>query len=77
MTVAFNSGFREDFGQVLKNQREEVGLSQRQFANFLNISPQVLSDYESNKAKPSKEILKKISMFFTVDEDYYARIPKL
>lgn len=53
----------------LKNLRKEIGLTQKQVAEKLNISQQTYSDYENCKTEPTSEILIEIATFFEVSVD--------
>ncbi|MBL7575559.1 Helix-turn-helix [Peptoniphilus asaccharolyticus DSM 20463] len=54
----------------IKNLREEKGLSQKELANYLNISNSTLSQYESGVRVPSDDIKIKIARYFNVTTDY-------
>ena len=45
----------------LKNQRLKCGLSQKQIADYLNITPQSVSKWENGDALPSIEFLPKMA----------------
>src|SRR5919204_1739753 len=47
----------EDVGQELRAQREEKGLSLRELARRLSISPSALSQIETGKSRPSVSTL--------------------
>src|SRR5919204_3720910 len=47
----------EDVGQELRAQREEKGLSLRELARRLGISPSALSQIETGKSRPSVSTL--------------------
>ena len=67
------------FNKNLKNIRLKQGISQKQVADYLNISPQSVSKWEKNEALPSIEYLPKlaevlkceINDFFVVDEETF------
>ena len=42
------------FGEILKEARRELKLSQEQFAHELSVSFTTLNRWENNKAKPSR-----------------------
>jgi transcriptional regulator with XRE-family HTH domain len=75
--AAFNSGFREDFPLVIRNQRQNLGLSQYQLAEFLKINPNTYRTYELGSRKPKNEVLNRIAQFYDVPVDFYARKPKI
>ncbi len=53
----------------LKDLRKEVGLSQKQVAEILNISQQTYSDYENCKTEPTSDTLLQIAICFGVSVD--------
>ncbi len=58
------------FGNRLKTLRENHNLSQKEFANILNIANSTLSQYESDKRVPSDEVKLQIAKYFNVTTDY-------
>ena len=48
----------------LKQLREQYHYSQKEVANRLNISPSIVSGYETGERTPSTEILLKISSLY-------------
>ncbi|EHL11171.1 hypothetical protein HMPREF9629_00708 [Peptoanaerobacter stomatis] len=58
------------FGNRLKTLRENHNLSQKEFANILNIANSTLSQYESDKRVPSDEVKIQIAKYFNVTTDY-------
>lgn len=54
----------------LRDLRKEVGLTQKEVAEKLNISQQTYSDYENCKTEPTIETLIAIANFFEVSTDY-------
>lgn len=58
------------FGERLKYLRELRGLSQKDMAELLSVTITTLSGYESDQRKPDYEVLRRISGFFGVSEDY-------
>ena len=73
MSSAFNKGYREDFAEVLKKQRKQVGVNQKDFAKAIGVSRAAVSLYESGQRLPSEKVLLKIASIFNVPADYYAR----
>lgn len=59
-----------EFGDILKQLREENGLSREDLANALSITYSALSKYETNVRFPDKETLKNIAIYFKVSLDY-------
>lgn len=57
----------------LKSIRQKQGLSQKQVADFLNISPQSVSKWEKGEALPSIEFLPKLSELLNCEiNDFFA-----
>lgn len=54
----------------MKKARIAAGLSQKQVAVSLNVSPPTVSEWESGKQNPSAENLKKLSELYNVPVDY-------
>ena len=66
-TIMFNLNF--------KNIRTKKGLSQRQVADYLNVSPQSVSKWETGEALPSIEFLPKMAECFSCEiNDFFAPI---
>ena len=53
----------------LKNLRKELGFSQKQIADKLNISQQTYSDYENDKTEPTIDMLIQLANLFEVSID--------
>ncbi len=62
------------FGDRLRELREERDLKQCEVAKELFISNKVLSSYERNTAFPSIEMFKKICEYYNVSADYLLQI---
>lgn len=58
-----------EFKDMLSILRKRVGLSQRELAETLHISPGAIGMYESGKRYPTKEIEETIADFFNVSID--------
>lgn len=54
----------------LKELREELGLTQEEVANKLNISRQAYANWETDRSEPSIEMLINLSKFYDVSIDY-------
>ncbi len=54
----------------LKELRKNYGYSQKQVAEKLNLSPSIVSSYESGERTPSTEVLLSISYLFNCSTDY-------
>ena len=52
---------QSDIGTKIRYARKDVGMSQRDLAEKLNLSDKAVSTYEVGRAKPSFELLTKIS----------------
>jgi transcriptional regulator with XRE-family HTH domain len=58
------------FNKLLKELREERGLTQKKLAEGLNITRSAISGYEMGRNEPDHEMLKRIATFFDVTTDY-------
>lgn len=56
--------------EKLKLLRSKYGLSQKQVADKLGISPSIVSGYETGERTPSTEILLSISYLYSCSVDY-------
>lgn len=54
----------------LKAQRNRLGLSQKIVAERLNLSPSVVSSYESGERTPSLEVLVRLASLYGCSSDY-------
>ncbi|MBF0441770.1 MAG: helix-turn-helix transcriptional regulator [Oligoflexales bacterium] len=61
------------FGELLRSERKCEELTQEQLAKKIGVTKQAISNFESSKDFPKKEILKKIARFFKMDEETYVR----
>lgn len=59
-----------DFGNTLKELRQQAGLTQKQLAERLWLSKATVSYYEQSVRYPSPEVLIKLSRIFHVSTDY-------
>lgn len=64
----------KQFGDRLRELREDRDLKQRDVAKDLFISNKVLSSYERNVAFPSIDMFKKICEYYNVSADYLLQI---
>lgn len=55
------------FGQIIREEREKKGLLLRQLAASLDIDTAILSKFERNERKISKELLQKIADILKLD----------
>ena len=58
-----------NFGEKIKDIRENAGLTQEQFAAKLNVTRQAISNWENNKNLPDIEMLILISDVFKISLD--------
>lgn len=56
------------FGEHLRELRELKALTLREVASRINIDPSLLAKIERNERQPTKQLIKEISTFFSVDE---------
>jgi transcriptional regulator with XRE-family HTH domain len=54
----------------IKKLRKSIGITQKELAEQLNISPSTIAMYESGRRDPDTETLQKIANFFDVSVDY-------
>lgn len=59
-----------EIGKRIKELREYLGLSQREFAEILGIHPLSISRYESGKSNPAPSVLKLIEDKFSVNPEW-------
>lgn len=60
----------KELPEKLKEQRVQLGLSQKDVANKLGVSPSIVSGYETGERTPSTEILLALSYLYNVSTDY-------
>lgn len=60
----------KDLPNKLKELRNKYGYSQRELANRLDISPSIVSGYETGERTPSIDVLLSISFLFHCSVDY-------
>lgn len=58
------------FGDILRELLEENDLSQKEFAEALNISASAVGNYVRNNREPDFDTLKKIAAYFHVSIDF-------
>lgn len=58
------------FATRLRNERESLGLKQKEMADKLNIPANTYNGYETGKRSPSLEVTKEIADFLEVSVDY-------
>lgn len=62
---------------ILKNLREQRGLSQAGLAQRLGVGQSAVGNWESGRALPSSAMLQKIASFFDVSVDYLCGISQV
>ncbi|GIU52053.1 DNA-binding protein RDGA [Shewanella sairae] len=61
---------RESFGERLRILRVRDGLSQRELAKAMNVSPMAVSQWETNTSEPKMTNLRLLSTFFGVSIEW-------
>ena len=60
----------------LHRLRVASGMSQKQFSDRLNMSPSIVSGYETGERTPSTEVLLAISNLLRENNDYISTLPE-
>ena len=66
----------ETFGQFIRHLRNQKGLTLRELAKELAITHAYLSHLETNLAKPSEDLARRLAQFFEANEEellFFAR----
>lgn len=63
-----------EFKDILKEFLNENNLTQSKFAEVVGIKQSQVSEWLKGKAKPGYELLKQISVAFSVSADYFLGI---
>ena len=58
-----------NFGDLIRIEREEKGLFLRQVAAELGIDQAIISKFERNRRKPTKEQVLKFAKFYKLDKE--------
>lgn len=58
------------FSEKLRLLIDEFDITQKQFANDLNIAPSTIGGYVQGVSEPDFETLKRIALYFNVSADY-------
>lgn len=58
------------YGDKIRELRENLNMTQEEFAKAINISRSALSNYERSFRQPEYDVLKKIAKFCNVTTDY-------
>lgn len=64
------------FSEKLRLLIDEENITQKQFANDLNIAPSTIGGYVQGISEPDFETLKRIALYFNVSTDYLLNIPE-
>lgn len=64
------------FGKNFKKARDRLGIPQTDAAALLEISPSFLSQIESNKKKPSVDLILKAAKVYNVDPGFFFHNPE-
>lgn len=67
--MSSNNFQMETIGEILRNQRQALGLLLRQVSAYVDIDQAILSKIERNERKPTKEMLDKLAEILTLDKD--------
>lgn len=59
-----------EFKDILRELREEKGLTQAQLAEQLHFSLSIINKWENGKKNPSVEAIKILAKYFNVTTDY-------
>lgn len=60
----------KEFSQVLKELRNNKGLSQEALGRIVNISRSAIAKYENGLGLPSEDVIEALCNYFNVDKDY-------
>jgi transcriptional regulator with XRE-family HTH domain len=66
-----------EFSRRTRNLRNSMNLRQKDLAEFLGTSKQVVSNYENEQREPSFDVLIRIAQFFSVSTDYLLGVSPL
>ena len=56
-----------EYSQIIKNKREKLGLSQKDFANKLNEKENLIAKIERGELKPNLDLARKIGKFLKIE----------
>lgn len=59
-----------EFGNRLRELRQQHGLTQAELANFLDLGATAISNYEANRNEPAFDKLVQLATYFDVSCDY-------
>lgn len=63
-------------GKRIKEKREVLGISQKDLADTVGITPSSINQYEAGSKNPSTDILKKIALALSTETDYLLGMKK-
>ena len=63
------------FGELIKNLREDMDLTQTQLGKQVNMTQRKLSYIERNQCEPSIDDIKALCLFFEISADYFLNLP--
>lgn len=58
------------FGERVRLERKNKGLSQLELANYFGVSQQTVNKWENGKSTPELKVIKNLAQFFDVSIDY-------
>lgn len=64
------------YGQIIKELRQEKGMTQTQLAEKLNVTQKAVSRYELEEIDLSTELIIKLCEIFEISSDYLLGIEK-
>ncbi len=66
-----------NFGEILKDLREDKNITQEIVAKYLKVSRATISKYESGNRSPDHDTIKLIAKYFNVTTDYLFGLTKI
>lgn len=63
-----------EFSEILKDFLDDRCLTQTAFASMIDVKQSQVSEWLKGKAKPSYDILKRMSLAFDITADYFLGI---
>ena len=62
---------KKEVGELIKDKRIDLGLTQEDFANEIGVSSKAISKWESGKSLPDTKVLKKVANILSINLDEY------
>ena len=62
------------FGEYVKQRRESLGMTMKEFAEQVKLSPAYLCDIEKGNRKPPEKYLEKFAEILKISRSYISRI---